>query len=44
MIKNNDFIAPSGDMYLTTDLEQGTLPPFLTKAVSIMEKRLSVSD
>ena len=38
MIKNNDFIAPSGDMYLTTDLEQGSLPPFLTKAVSIADQ------
>lgn len=38
MLKNNSFVVPSDGLYLTTDLEQGQLPEFLTKAISIADE------
>ena len=38
MLKNNSFVVPSDGLYLTTDLEQGQLPEFLTKAISVADE------
>ena len=38
MQKNNRFVVPSDDLYLTTELKNGQLPEFLTKALSITDE------
>lgn len=38
MRKNDNLIAPSGDMYLSTEFEPSALPPFLRKAISTVDQ------
>ena len=37
-MSNNVFNSPSEDLYLTTNIEQGSLPEFLTKAISVADE------
>ena len=37
-MSNNVFVSPSEDLYLTTNFEQGQLPEFLTKAISVADE------
>ena len=37
-MSNNVFNSPSEDLYLTTNIPEGSLPEFLTKALSVTDE------